>query len=101
MPSVCPAHSIARSASSRRRVLAASSAKMPLPPIPDFSDFTSILCRAQYRRQVLREARSRENFIAPCRLRLSSEFGLHVRKKSDHANVLARLPQLLNRLKRL
>src|SRR6266404_1387933 len=87
------AHAAANSTAHPRR--------MPRPPILDFSKFTSILCRAQYRRQVLREARARQNFIAPCRLRLSSKLGLHVRKKPDHANVLLRLPQLFNRLERL
>src|SRR5258708_20609022 len=66
-----------------------------------FNAFTSILCRAQYRRQVLRKARARQNFIPSPRLRLSTELGLHVRQQTDHANVLARLPQLFNRLERL
>src|SRR3981081_367845 len=38
------------------------------PRIFDFRDFTSILCRAQYRRQILRETRARQNLIASRRL---------------------------------
>src|SRR6266567_1836177 len=62
---------------------------------------TSILCRAQYRGQILREARACQYFIAPRGLRLSGELPLHVRQEAHYANVLARLPQLFNRLKRL
>src|SRR5216684_330456 len=67
----------------------------------DFRAFTSILCRAQYRREILREARARQNFIASRRLRLRSKPCLHVRKKADHADVLARLTQFFNRRDRL
>src|SRR5712692_11102835 len=59
--------------------------RMPRLPILDFSEFTSILCRSQYRRQVLRKDRARQNFIAPRRLRLSSQLCLHVRQKTELA----------------
>ena len=57
----------------------------------DFRAFTSILCRAQNGRQILREAGARQNFIASRGLRLSGKLCLHVREEADHANVLAHL----------
>src|SRR2546421_5565849 len=88
------------------RAFAVASRMAPLrkkirPHIFDFRDFTSILCPAQNRRQILRETRARQNFIASRRLRLSSKLCLHVREEADYANVLARLPQLFNGRDRL
>src|SRR5437660_10266586 len=62
----------------------------------DLADFTSILRRGQYRGQILREARTRQNLIASGSLRLNSKTSLYVRQEADHANVLPRLPQLFN-----
>src|SRR5260370_7236741 len=75
--------------------------KKSCPQIFDFTKFTSILCNAQYRGQILREARARENFVASRHLRLSGKLSLHMREEADDADVLACLPQLLNRLDRL
>src|SRR5260370_22538054 len=66
----------------------------------DSRDFTSILCHAEYRRQILRKARARQNFIASRRLRLSGKLSLHVREEADHADVLTRQAQLFNRFDR-
>src|SRR5712691_6731092 len=71
------------------------------PRVFVLSKITSILCHAQDRRQILRKARAWQNFVASCRLSLSGQLCLHVRQESDHADVLARLPQLFNRLERL
>src|SRR5438128_2303151 len=46
---------------------------------------------------MLSEARTRQNFVTASGLRLNSKISLHVRQKTDHANVLPRLPQLFNR----
>src|ERR1700731_2243776 len=88
------------------RAFAAASRKAQLrnknrPRVFVLSKIASILCHAQYRRQILREARSRQDFIASRRLRLSGKFSLHVREEADHADVLARLPQLFNGRDRL
>src|SRR2546429_504761 len=71
------------------------------PRIFCFPDFTSIPCHPQYRRQILRETRARQNFIASRRLRLSSKLFLYVREEPHYADVLAHLPQLFNGLERL
>src|SRR5260370_34580117 len=90
--------------SCERAVVAASRMvqlrKKTCPRNFDSRDFTSILCHAQYRRQILSEARARQNFIASRRLRLSSKLSLHRRAQADHADVLARHAQLLNRFHR-
>src|SRR4029077_19676415 len=80
---------------------AAQLAKKIRPPSFDFRKLTLVLRRAQYRRQILREARARQNFIASRRLRLGGQLPLHVREEAHHANVLVRLPQLFNRRDRL
>src|SRR3984957_16716098 len=61
-----------------------------------FRNFTSILCGAQDRGQVLGKGRAGHPLVAACRLRLGCQIELHVREKPDDLQVFLRSAHALD-----